>query len=257
MTFKTKLLGIRHLLRSYTSAIPYIAYRSTVSLLVDPRGTQEFVHQVLNARDLEADDPVLGSTTICDLFPGTLTDVEVVGPYYAKRSADTRLLMEVASLARLVQALRPSIVFEIGTFVGRTTRLLARNSPQDCRVLTLDLPQDQVSHRIGEAFCSTTEAKKITQFFCDSKTFNYHEWHGKCDFVWVDACHDYDYVLADTSAAFKLCRPGGWIGWHDYRHSAWWSGVTRCVREVQRSHPSVRHIRGTTIALLNLGSEYR
>ena len=66
----------------------------------------------------------------------------------------------------------------------------------------------------------------------------------------MDACHDYEYVVSDTQNALKLCRPGGWIAWHDYRHTAWWSGVTRYVREVHKSYPKIVHLRGTTIAVL-------
>jgi hypothetical protein len=66
----------------------------------------------------------------------------------------------------------------------------------------------------------------------------------------VDANHDYEYVFSDTQNALKLVRPGGWIGWHDYHHSAYWSGVTRCIRELENKYTTLVHLRGTTIALL-------
>lgn len=82
-----------------------------------------------------------------------------------------------------------------------------------------------VKHEIGEAFKGTSENSKITQLYGDSREFDFSPWYGQCDFVWIDACHD-------------------------YRHSAWWSGVTRCVRQLQSKYPEIRHVRGTTIALL-------
>jgi predicted O-methyltransferase YrrM len=184
------------------------------------------------------------------LFDGTNTDVAIIGPYYSPRSSDTRILMELACLAKIMEALKPLLVFEIGTFVGRTTRLFANNAPPNCQIVTLDLEPQHVPHQIGEAFLQTDERRRITQCYGDSRTFDFSPWYGKCDFVWVDACHDYEYVVSDTETAMRLCRPGGWVGWHDYRHTAWWSGVTRCVRELAIEHSGMRHIRGTTIAML-------
>lgn len=166
---------------------------------------------MLNAQDLESDDPVLGSADITDLLMGDEVDVHIIGPFYSRRSSDTRLLLELASLAYLMKVLKPRIVFEIGTFIGRTTRLLAVNSPSTCRVLTLDLEPVHVKHEIGEAFKGMPESDKIKQLYGDSRAFDFSPWYDLCDFVWVDACHDYDYVVSDTQNALKLCRPGGWI----------------------------------------------
>lgn len=240
---------IKHFLQTYVTALPRILYRSTFSLVLEPRGSQKFLHQVLSAHDLETDDPVLRSAWITDLLPGE-AEPKIIGPYHLHRSSDTRELLELVALAYLMQILRPRMIFEIGTFAGRTTRLLALNSPGDCQIFTLDLPPDQVSHDIGADFRETPEAERITQLQGDTRTFDYSPWHGQCDFVWVDACHDQQFVLQDSKAALSLGTRGGWIAWHDYRHTAWWSGVTRVVRELANTHPELRHIRGTTIAVL-------
>ena len=71
--------------------------------------------------------------------------------------------------------------------------------------------------------------------------------------VWVDACHDYEYVCRDTESALRIVAPGGWILWHDYRHTAWWSGVTRCLQQLKRKHQALFHVKGTTIAALQVG----
>jgi predicted O-methyltransferase YrrM len=230
--------------------MPRVLYRSSLSLLVDPKGAQRFLNQVLDAVDLESDDPVLGSVDVLDLLPGPRSDVHIVGPYYSRCSSETRLLMELASLAWLVHAINPRLIFEFGTFVGRTTRLLAMNGGPDAELYTLDLPQDQVTHEIGESFRESPEAHQIKQLYGDSREFDYSAWERRCDFVWVDACHDFNFVRNDSKQALALCRPGGWIAWHDYRISSRWSGVTRYLRELHRSYPGIRHLRGTTIAVL-------
>ena len=139
-----KWQAAKHLLQTYVTALPRIVYRSSLSLIVDPSGSQKFLHQALSAQDLEADDPVLGSVTIPDLLRGE-AEPKILGPYHLHRSSDTRILLELVALAYFMQVLRPRMVFEIGTFVGRTTRLLTLNSPSDCQTVTLDLPKDQVT----------------------------------------------------------------------------------------------------------------
>jgi SAM-dependent methyltransferase len=247
MRLENILKGTRYLFITWATSLPRIVYRSTISLVVQPKESQKFIHQVLNAQDIESDDPVLGSVDATDLASSKVEPI-IIGPYHIFTPGSTHNLLELASLAYLMQALQPLVVFEIGTFVGRTTRLLALNTPIATRIFTLDLPQERVMHKIGEAFRGTSESQKITQLNGDSRNFDYSPWHNKCDFVWIDGCHDYPYVVQDTQAALNLCRPGGWILWHDYRHTAWWSGITRVVWKLARTHPGVRHIRGTTIA---------
>lgn len=250
MSIGGKVLGAaEHLFQTYVTALPRIVYRSSLSLFVDPRGSQKFLHQVLSAQDLEADDHFLGSAWITDLLPGE-AQPKISGSYHIYQSGATGILLELVALAYLMQVLRPRIIFEIGTFVGRTTRQLALNSPPDTQIFTLDLPRDQVAHDIGREFRGTPEAKKITQLHGDTRTFDYSPWHGRCNFVWVDACHDYPLVRQDTKASLRLRSDRGWIAWHDYRHTAWWSGVTRAVRELAQTNPKVRHIRDTTMAVL-------
>jgi len=233
---------------TYSRALPRIIYRSTLSCLLNPKGSQRFIHQVLDACDIEENDPVLGSVEIADLFPGT-DEVILNGSFHIRAGGATQSLLELGVLAHVARSLRPNNIFEIGTFIGRTTRILAANSPETARVLTIDLPQEQVQHLIGKDYIGTQEASKIVQLVGDSTLFDYSPWHGKCDFVWVDGCHEYPFVLADTAHALRLCRPGGWIGWHDYRQTAWWSGVTKHVREIAVQLKNVRHVRGTIMVL--------
>lgn len=249
-----KLKSIRnamiHLFRTWITAIGHIIYRSSFSLLFDPKGAQKFLHCVLNTRDTEENDSVLRSVDVVQLLGSRDVDISILDSSYRSYSSETRLLKEISSLAYVVKVLEPNTIFEIGTFIGRTTRLFANNSSEQCKIMTLDLPQNKVSHKIGKEFIGTPQAQKITQLYGDSEEFDYSEWYGKCDFIWVDGCHDYDFVQKDTENALKLCSSNGWIAWHDYRHTAWWSGVTKFVRELYGSHPEIIHLKGTTIAVL-------
>ena len=106
MNVAEKWEAARHLFRTYVTALPRLAYRSSLSLLLDPRGAQKFLHQVLSAQDLEATIPVLGSVAIADLLPGE-ADPQIRGSYHLQRSSDTRILLELVTLAYLMQVLRP------------------------------------------------------------------------------------------------------------------------------------------------------
>lgn len=44
MNLKSILKAGSHLGKTYIAAIPRIVYRSTISLLLDPKGSQQFVH---------------------------------------------------------------------------------------------------------------------------------------------------------------------------------------------------------------------
>ncbi|MFX0203711.1 MAG: class I SAM-dependent methyltransferase [Candidatus Hodarchaeota archaeon] len=250
MSNKTKVNALGYLLKTWATAIPRVFYLSTVGLLFDPKGSQRLIHQVLNAQDIVSNDPVLASVEITELLGMHRVNVQIEGPYYIKTGSETRLLTEIASLAYIMRVLKPKLIFEIGTYVGSTTRLLALNTPPTSQILTLDLPQHLVKHKIGKEFHGTPEKERITQLHGNSKTFDFGPWYNKCDFVWVDACHAYEHVVSDSQNALNLCRIGGWIAWHDYRHTAWWSGVTRCVRGIHKSQPKLVHLQGTTIAVL-------
>lgn len=249
---KSIVVATTHFARTWLRAAPWAFWSLTAGAVTAPRRSQEVLHALLQHRDIEDPDPVLGTIEVGDLVPiEAPIDIAIEGPYYSRRSSDTRLLMELASLGYLVKASRPHVIFEIGTFVGRATRLMAINAPAESNIFTLDLPQTTVGHRIGEAFQNTSVQDRITQLAGDSRAFDFSPWAGRCDFVWVDANHDYPFVAADTMNALLIIKPGGWIAWHDYRHTAYWSGVTKCVRQLHTCGAPVRHVKGTTIAAMH------
>jgi len=239
-----------HLARTWGTVVPHILYRSGLSLIITPKKSQKFIHHLLNVIDIYEEDPVLNNVDITSLLHDTEIDISITGSPYRSYTSETRLLKEISSLAYMMKVLKPSVVFEIGTFIGRTTRLLADNSPENSKIYTLDLLGQLVSHPIGREFLDTPQVDKIVQLNGDSMDFDFSPWYGICEFVWIDGCHDYKYVVKDTENALKLLAPGGWIAWHDYRHSAWWSGVTKGVRELYKSSPDIVRIRETTIAVL-------
>jgi len=49
------------------------------------------------------------------------------------------------------------------------------------------------------------------------------------DFVFIDASHDYNNVLADLNAWYPKVKPGGVLAGHDYHND--WPGVIQAVNE--------------------------
>ncbi len=180
------------------------------------------------------------------------------------RSGNVRL-SELSILARFAADCPPeTVLFEIGTFDGRTALNLALNAPQSCRVVTLDLPPETPTRhevvskerkyidkpvsggRIAEAVDRFPSLKtRVEQQYGDSATFNDDPYAAVCSLVFVDGSHAYEYARCDSATARRLVRPGGVIIWHDY---GVWDGVTQALHELEDEHDlGLTHIKGTSL----------
>jgi predicted O-methyltransferase YrrM len=174
-------------------------------------------------------------------------------------------VLELVVLARLTRERQPTTVFEIGTFRGRSTAVLAANSPDEAVVYTLDLPADHPTrfavvdkertfidkHASGQLVHGSPYAAKVRQLFGDSATFDFADY--EADLVFVDGSHSYEYVISDSRGALSMLRRGkGTVVWHDYGE---WEGVTRALNDLARTDDrfaGLRHVRDTTLAILTV-----
>jgi len=152
-------------------------------------------------------------------------------------------LDELAYLGLITRTLAPKRIFEIGTFRGRTALNFALNSPPDCVVYTLDLPEgtpmseganpaDREIRRVAEPgidYASSDVAEKIKQLFGDSTVFDFEPYAGTIDIVFVDGAHHYAAARSDSVNAVKIARPGGVVIWHDFANYGDYNDVTRAV----------------------------
>lgn len=153
-------------------------------------------------------------------------------------------------MMQLVAMLQPRSVFEIGTSQGRTTSLIAMNSPPSTRIFTLDLPPEMAAptgasdlhlielarKELGVAFRDTNWASRITQLTGDSATFDFSPYYESMDMVTVDGSHSYKFVRSDSVSAFRMIRPGGVVLWHDFESMRSEYGVSRFVDEMRDRH---------------------
>lgn len=182
-------------------------------------------------------------------------------PIKARRHNTTEF--ELLSLCSILKDKKCNIVFEIGTFDGRTTRALALNlNDSNGKVYTLNLPPqtqevsldtNQIDINLaskvvsGERFLNTSEATVIEQLWGDSATFDFSSYYSKMDLVFIDGAHSEFYAKNDTAIALKLLKPaGGWILWHDAPYYGVVKFLTAWIKE--NKFP-VYTIKGTSLAL--------
>lgn len=173
---------------------------------------------------------------------------------------------EVVIVCMLVRQFLPKRIFEIGTFMGKTTFHLAANSDNDARIFTLDLPETEFSQAVAEIpydqellregkrqevgyyYKKSLFREKITQLFADSATFDETLYADSMDMVLVDADHSYASVLSDTKKALRMIAkgaPGKTVVWHDLRpHSA----VERVMVELCDRN-KIFHIKDTALGV--------
>ena len=163
--------------------------------------------------------------------------------------AAEQIVLQALVVGRGVQS-----AFEVGTFNGGTTRLLAEALPADGRVVTLDLPPrvfDQTQSPeafqgsdVGFAYASSPAVGKITQLLDDSLSFDSTPYLASFDLVLVDGGHEYRHGLADTVTALRIVKPGGLILWDDFEPH--WHGLVRGICEAMEGRRLVR-LAGTSL----------
>jgi len=172
--------------------------------------------------------------------------------------------LERLTLGAICNYFRPRRIFEIGTYIGASTLIIAINSSPDTEIFTLDLdPASVGTHKHGlgvggfpafapgSAFKGTAVAEKIRQLFGDSQSFDFAPYKNTIDMVFLDADHTYEFVKKDTEAALDLLSPRGIIVWDDYmwidKHPEC-AGVTRCINEFSK-HRQCYSLAGTRMAI--------
>jgi predicted O-methyltransferase YrrM len=164
---------------------------------------------------------------------------------------------DLLALCMICRAIKPKMIFEIGTFHGAGTLHLAANAPE-AEVFTLDLPLESATalnvttvDRLHIAARTRADwmsgAKRISRVYGDSATFDFSPWRGKIDLFFIDGAHSYEYVRNDTMKGLDCCRPNGVIAWHDYGRVGV-NGVSRWLHEFARQGRQVFRAPGGSLA---------
>ena len=190
-------------------------------------------------------------------------------------------LLESSILVSLCKLYRPQALFEFGTYLGATSLLLAENTPQEARVVTLDIPANDPAAQVtgaldvlgsdtdNDTFLRKTFLDKgavcieraepairarITRLFQDSRTLDPQAQGlaGRFDFIFIDGGHDLETVAIDTRNALAMARPNAVIAWHDF-DSKIHGDVTTFLQGYSAQH-AVYHVEHSMIAFQLLGA---
>ena len=153
-------------------------------------------------------------------FHDLAADKETVKPFAFLDGGS--LPTDLALLKIIARKVDAKSYFEIGTWRGESVANVA-DVVEKC--FTLNLSDQELKRRnMSDEYIHlhghfSRNNPRITHLHGDSRTFNFDEYLGKMDLVFVDGDHHYDSVVKDTQTAFKLIKSGGAIVWHDYSNS--------------------------------------
>jgi hypothetical protein len=224
------------------------------ALRIGPQAAFEFSARAAEMCNELTEDDVIPAMTL-----GELTTRRTSGEIWIDLGAPSGEMPpgELALLCSLARIFQPRRVVEIGTARGWTTLHLARNTPCDCRIFTVDLPAASASdaarfsdpHLVraaGKTARDFENEPKVTQILHDSTTL---EWDrlldGPVDFALIDGSHLYEHVRADTERLWNVLAPGAVVLWHDYGTVEVRRGVRKYLLELHRSGRTVRRFAGT------------
>jgi len=160
---------------------------------------------------------------------------------------------ELSYLCSLAKAQNPRVVVEIGTYRGFTTLHLSRNTPDSCRIFTVDLPPE-LAKGTATVLRAYGNDPKITQILQDSATIQWeHFLSTPIDFAFVDGGHLYEEIRKDTEGVMKALAPNGLVVWHDYRPVEVRWGVKKYLNELYRNGLPLWRIAGTTLCVYARG----
>ena len=158
-------------------------------------------------------------------------------------------------------------ILEFGTCSGKNTMLMALNSKESAKILSLTLNTAQskklnidkkdnstsLRNIINEScyekflFSDKEVEKKIEVIFIDSRQFNVEKYLNKFDLIFIDGGHTYSIVKNDSEKAFQMLSEKGIIIWHDYvvgKESC--KDICKYINEIEKQK-KLYHIKNTSM----------
>jgi len=189
---------------------------------------------------------------LLDLSPNFSEEIE---PYSFLEG--TSLPIDLAVLKALTRRYRHCRYLEIGTWRGESLANVA-SVADEC--ISISLSEDEMREmEIQEEFIKTHQffsknLANVIHIGHNSHTFDFSEFKGKCDLVFIDGDHSYEGVKIDTKNAFDLLRDEhSVITWHDYGftpETVRWSvlaGILDGCPDVRRAN--LYHVSNTLLAI--------
>lgn len=146
--------------------------------------------------------------------------------------------MSEAELAFLAEmASTHKIIFEIGSYQGRSTRAMADNLNDDSVIYAIDSWDYYITTLVKSDFITYNQfIVNLYEHIQASRVVPRHiSWQNfwvkqTPDFIFIDGDHVYNSVSYDINKALKCLKPGGIIAGHDYAPE--FPGVVKAVHEI-------------------------
>jgi predicted O-methyltransferase YrrM len=215
------------------------------------------LHSAAEVVDKDTDLMRFPVVQVEDLLPESGREIRATLALFPKVNASISLL-EAVALVLLLKKAKAKTLFEFGTYKGLCITQLALNVPEDARIHTLDLPEEDPKAALGITDPEDIEIaiekgkgqlvpadlrQRIVFLKQDSATFDEKPFAGRMDFVFVDGAHNEPYVRNDSEKGWRMLRSGGIIAWHDCRVED-----PAVVRYLLKSSYAPTRIWGTTVA---------
>lgn len=179
-------------------------------------------------------------------------------PYKRDSDRDTATHDDYGSLMRVLDAIEPTTLIELGTAHGNTTANMCKRFI-DLRVITVDAPKHLLTGdattfalteaEIGRVYRRHISSRQVIQLFQNTLDLELDEVlsPGSADVAIIDACHDTDYVINDFHKVRPFVRENGVILFHDTHPSmeGHLRGSFVACSQLRKSGFDIRHIRNT------------
>ncbi len=215
-----------------------------VADLLSSRNSKGYIREwmTLNFRFVDR-YPAIPTIELSDLLPGSR---EIIVPMDVGHNYWNVSPLELYCLGCIAIICQPQKIFEIGTYDGATSLQFAKSCPGS-QIFTIDLaPQPDSHFKVGSRYRGTPYESQIVQLYGDSTNFDYSPYLEQMDLIFVDGCHELDFVRRDSINALKMVRAGGIIVWDDYLN---FRGVKMAIEELAKQYP-INHLAEAKFAIL-------
>ena len=177
----------------------------------------------------------------------TQTYKDIVTPELLRGAIENRefhgFLEDYHVIHCLLKMYKPKTMFEIGTNMGRGTKIIKNALGAYSKVYSLDLPTElahvSLQHPISEGhgdrvghLCDLP----FTQLRGDSMTFDFSQY--PCEGYFIDGEHDFEHPFRESNEVLKL-----WpklVIWHDSDIPGVWKAITESLKIAENKYQLFR-----------------
>lgn len=179
-------------------------------------------------------------------------------PYKRDTERDTAVHDDYGALMRVLDAIQPKTLLELGTAHGNTIANICKRFPE-VRIITVDAPKAILTgsavtfalreDEIGRVYKKHVGYQRVTQLFQNTLRLDLAGVlsPASVDVAIIDACHDTDYVINDFHKVRPFVRRNGIVLFHDTHPSmeGHLRGSFIACSMLRKSGLDIRHIRDT------------